>query len=65
MKRMAAKTSVRIDAQLVDEATKILGAQSRTAAVHTALKEIVKLHRFKRLMKKNFGKLKFAKYRVP
>jgi Arc/MetJ family transcription regulator len=64
MKGMAAKTSVRIDAKLVGEATKILGAQSRTDAVHTALKEIVELHRFKTLMKKNCGKLKFAKYRV-
>lgn len=62
---MAAKTSVRIDAQLVDEATETLRARSRTAALHTALKEIVELHRFKKLMKKNGGKLKFAKYRVP
>jgi hypothetical protein len=27
--------------------------------------EIVELHRFKKLMKKNCGKLKFAKYQVP
>lgn len=45
---------------MLDEATKALGAQSRTAAVHTALKEVVALHRFKRLMKRYAGKLEFA-----
>jgi len=53
-------TSIRLDTQLADEAVKILGAKSRTDAVHTALREIVALRRFKKLMKKNAGKLQFA-----
>jgi len=57
---MGAKTSVRINARLVDEAAKILGAKSRTDAVHTALREVVSLRRFKKLMKKYAGKLEFA-----
>ena len=56
---MPAKTSVRINTRLVDEVTKVLGVQSRTAAVHTAVKEVVALHRFKKLMKKHAGKLEF------
>jgi len=44
----------------VDEAAKIPGAESRTAAVHVALREVVALWRFKRLMKKYSSKLKFA-----
>ena len=55
-----AVTTIRIDASLVDEAAKILGAKSRTDAVHTALREIVALQRFKKLMKKHAGKLEFA-----
>ena len=57
---MGAKTSVRINARLVDDAAKILGAKSRTDAVHTALREVVSLRRFKKLMKKYAGKLEFA-----
>lgn len=53
-------TSIRLDTELADEAVKILGAKSRTEAVHTALREIVALKRFKALMKKNAGKLKFV-----
>jgi Arc/MetJ family transcription regulator len=53
-------TSIRLDTRLADEAKKILGVRSRTAAVHTALKEIVALRRFKRVMKKHAGKLRFA-----
>jgi Arc/MetJ family transcription regulator len=55
-------TSIRLDTQLADEAVKILGVKSRTDAVHTALREIVALRRFKKLMKKNAGKLQFAGY---
>jgi Arc/MetJ family transcription regulator len=51
---------IRLDTQLVDEATKILGAKSRTDAVHTALREIVALRRFRKLMKKHAGKLELA-----
>jgi Arc/MetJ family transcription regulator len=53
-------TSIRLDTDLADEAVKVLGAKSRTEAVHVALREIVALKRFKELMRKNAGKLKFA-----
>lgn len=53
-------TSIRLDTDLADEAVRVLGAKSRTEAVHVALREIVALERFKDLMKKNAGKLKFA-----
>ena len=53
-------TSIRLDTDLADEAVKVLGAKSRTEAVHVALREIVARKRFKDLMKKNAGKLKFA-----
>ncbi len=52
-------TSIRLDTQLADEAAHILGAKSRTEAVHLALQEIVALKKFKRLMAKNAGKLTF------
>ena len=55
-------TSIRLDTYLADEAAKVLGAKSRTEAVHTALREIVALTRFKKLMRKNAGKLSFAGY---
>jgi Arc/MetJ family transcription regulator len=53
-------TSIRLDTQLADEAAKVLGVKSRTEAVHTALREIVALKRFKKLMRKNAWKLSFA-----
>jgi Arc/MetJ family transcription regulator len=53
-------TSIRLDTDLADQAVKVLGAKSRTEAVHVALREIVALARFKTLMKKNAGKLKFS-----
>ena len=40
------RTTVKLDARLVDEAVKVLDAKSRTDAVHAALKEIVAMHRF-------------------
>jgi Arc/MetJ family transcription regulator len=52
--------TIRIDSRVVDEAAKILGAKSRTDAVNRALREIVALRRFKNLMKKHAGKLKFT-----
>lgn len=55
-----AMTSIRLDTELADEAKKILGVKSRTEAVHVALREIVALRRFKQLMNKNAGKLRFA-----
>ena len=53
-------TSIRLDTQLADEARKVLGVKTRTAAVHLALREVVALKRFKNLMKKNAGKLQFS-----
>ena len=53
-------TSIRLDTELADEAKKLLGVKSRTEAVHVALREVVALQRFKKLMKKNAGKLRFA-----
>jgi Arc/MetJ family transcription regulator len=58
--KSVAVITLRVDARLVDEAAKILGAKSRTDAVHKALREIVTLRRFKKLMKKHAGKLEFA-----
>ena len=52
-------TSLRMDTKLADEAVKVLGVRSRTEAVHVALREIVALKRFKKLMAKNRGKLRF------
>lgn len=53
-------TSIRLDIRLADEAAKVLGAKSRTEAVHLALREVVATKRFKELMKKNAGKHKFT-----
>jgi Arc/MetJ family transcription regulator len=53
-------TSIRLDTHLADEAVKALGVKSRTEAVHVALREIVALKRFKKLMSKRAGKLTFA-----
>lgn len=53
-------TSIRLDTKLADEAAKLLGAKSRTEAVHVALREVVALQKFKRLMKKYGGKLDFS-----
>ena len=54
-----AMTSIRLDIRLADEAAKVLGAKSRTEAVHAALREIVALKKFKNLMARNAGKLTF------
>lgn len=53
-------TSIRLNTDLADEAARVLGVKSRTEAVHIALEEIVALKRFKDLMAKNAGKLRFA-----
>ena len=52
-------TSIRLDTKLADEAVKVLGVKSRTEAVHTALREVVALKKFKNLMTKHAGKLTF------
>lgn len=54
-----AMTSIMLDIRLANEAAKVLGAKSRTEAVHAALSEIVALKRFKTQMKKHVGKLRF------
>jgi len=53
-------TSIRLDTKLADEAAKLLGAKSRTEAVHTALREPVATENFKRLTRKYRGKLELA-----
>ena len=53
-------TSIRLDTDLADQAVKALGVKSRTEAIHVALKEVVSAERFKKLMTKNAGKLRFA-----
>jgi Arc/MetJ family transcription regulator len=55
-------TSIRLDTKLADEAVRVLGVKSRTEAVHVALKEIIRLKGFKKLMKEYEGKLTFANY---
>ena len=55
-------TSIRLDTKLADEAVRVLGVKTRTEAVHMALKEILQLKSFKKLMKEHEGKLTFANY---
>ncbi|WP_420238240.1 type II toxin-antitoxin system VapB family antitoxin [Telmatobacter bradus] len=55
-------TSIRLNTKLADKAARILGAKSRTEAVHMALEEVVKLQDFKDTMKKYGGKLHFEGY---
>lgn len=62
MKTTVRMTSIRLDMKLADEAVKTLGAKSRSEAVHMALREIVALKKFKELMLKHGGKLKFEGY---
>ncbi len=52
-------TSIRLDTKLADDAVKALGAKSRSEAVHIALREVVALKKFKELMAKHGGKMKF------
>ena len=52
-------TSIRLDTKLADEAARVLGVKNRTEAVHAALREVVALRRFKTLMKRHGGKLRF------
>ena len=55
----ATLTSMRLDTRLADEAAKVLGVKNRTEAVHAALREIVALKKFKDLMRKHGGRLRF------
>jgi Arc/MetJ family transcription regulator len=52
-------TSIRLDTRLADEAARLLGVKSRTEAVHAALREVVALKKFKALMTRYGGKLRF------
>ncbi|MCR4309299.1 MAG: type II toxin-antitoxin system VapB family antitoxin [Deltaproteobacteria bacterium] len=52
-------TSIRLDTRLADKAAKTLGVKSRTEAVHIALREIVALNEFKKMMTSLGGKLRF------
>jgi Arc/MetJ family transcription regulator len=56
----ATLTSIRLDTKLADEAARALGVNSRTEAVHIALREIVGNQSFKDVIRKYEGKLKFA-----
>jgi Arc/MetJ family transcription regulator len=53
-------TSIRLDTKLADEAVRALGVDSRTEAIHVALREIVGNKRFKDVIKKYAGKLRFV-----
>ncbi len=59
MKATVKMTSIRLDTRLADDAVKVLCVKSRSEAVHVALREIVALKKFKELMSKHGGKLKF------
>jgi Arc/MetJ family transcription regulator len=59
MKTAVRMTSIRLDTKLADDAVKTLGARSRSEAVHIALREVVALRKFKELMAKHGGKMKF------
>jgi len=59
MKTSVKMTSIRLDTKLADDAVRALGARNRSEAVHMALKEVVALKKFKQLMSKYGGKLKF------
>jgi Arc/MetJ family transcription regulator len=59
MKTSVKMTSIRLDTRLADDAVKALGARSRSEAVHMALQEVVALKKFKEIMSKYGGKLKF------
>jgi Arc/MetJ family transcription regulator len=59
MKTAVKLTSIRLDIKLADDAVKTLHAKSRSEAVHIALREIIALKKFKDLMLKHGGRLKF------
>jgi len=59
MKSAVRMTTIRLDMKLANNAVKILGAGSRSEAVHMALREVVATQKFKNLMSKHGGNLKF------
>lgn len=60
--RAGTLTSIRLDTKLADEAVRVLGVKTRIEAVHVALREIIALKGFKKLMKDYGGKLKFENF---
>jgi Arc/MetJ family transcription regulator len=58
--RAGTLTSIRLNTKLADEAMRLMEVNSRTEAIHEALEEVVEARRFKKLMNKYGGKLKFA-----
>jgi Arc/MetJ family transcription regulator len=52
-------TSLRLDTRLADEAARVLGVKTRTEAVHAALREVVALKKFKVVMARYGGKMRF------
>jgi Arc/MetJ family transcription regulator len=58
MHKEITRTSIRLDMKLADEAARALGVKTRTEAIHMALREVVALQRFKKLMTKHAGKLR-------
>lgn len=60
MKQTVRMTTIRLDTRLADEAVKTLNAKNRSDAVHTALREMVALGKFKGMMLECGGKLKFS-----
>lgn len=54
-------TSIRVNRRLANEAKRVLGVKSHTEAVRIALRDIVALRLFKKLMKKNAGKALFRR----
>jgi Arc/MetJ family transcription regulator len=59
MRTSVKMTSIRLDTKLADDAVKALGVKNRSEAVHMALREVVALKKFKELMSRHGGKLKF------
>lgn len=59
MKTTVKMTSIRLNTTLADEAMQVLHVKSRSEAVHAALREVVAMEKFKNLMKRHGGKLKF------
>lgn len=59
MKSAVRMTTIRLDMKLANAAVKTLGARNRSEAVRMALQEVVAARKFKELMSKHGGKLKF------
>ena len=60
MKTNVRMTSIRLDLNLANRAVRMLGANSRSEAIHMALREVLALEKFKALMQKHGGKMRFS-----